>query len=126
MSTSENILESLNYIEAIDGENRDDWQNAIDEEVSSLNKKGVFTKVTHVPHGRRPIGSRWVFTVKSDGRYKARLVAQGFGQIPGVDFLGTYSPTLRMDSLRILLAVAAFRDWEIDQVDGKTDYLEGE
>lgn len=86
----------------------------------------VFTPVTHIPSGRRPIGSRWVFVIKSDGRCKARLVAQGFKQKYGVDYQETYSPTLRADSLRILLADAAFRDWEFHQVDVKTAYLEGD
>ncbi|KAI0993402.1 hypothetical protein K3495_g14782, partial [Podosphaera aphanis] len=115
-----------NYKEAVGGPNKSNWQIAIDEELDSLSEKNVFTPVTHVPHDRKPIGSRWVFTVKSDGRFKARLVAQGFSQIHGVDYFDTYSPTLRMDSLRILLAVATFNDWEIDQVDVKTAYLEGD
>ncbi|KAI0993828.1 Retrovirus-related Pol polyprotein from transposon TNT 1-94, partial [Podosphaera aphanis] len=114
------------YKEAINGINSTDWKNAINEELQSLQEKKVFSPVTHVPHGRKPIGFRWVFTVKSDGRFKARLVAQGFSQIYGVDYFDTYSPTLRADSLRILLAVATFLDWEIDQIDVKTAYLEGD
>ncbi|KAI1001557.1 hypothetical protein K3495_g6646 [Podosphaera aphanis] len=114
------------YKEATNGPDRDKWQGAIDEEFQSLKAKNVFIPVLHVPHNRKPIGSRWVFTVQSDGRFKARLVAQGFDQIPGVDYYETYSPILRMDSLRILLAVATFYDWEIDQVDVKTAYLEGD
>ena len=108
------------------GPNKEQWEVAIHEELDTLNNKNVFSPVTHVPHGRRPIGSRWVFAVKPDGRFKARLVAQGFRQIYGVDYFDTYSPTLHMDSLRILLAVATFNDWEIHQIDIKTAYLEGD
>lgn len=77
------------YSEAINGPDKAMWEMAIQEELDSLSQKGVFTSVTHVPHKRRAIGSRWVFTVKSDGRFKARLVAQGFNQIPGVDYFDT-------------------------------------
>ncbi|KAI0994024.1 hypothetical protein K3495_g14159 [Podosphaera aphanis] len=114
------------YREAIDGPYSNYWQAAIHDGLQSLNEKHVFSFTTHVPHGRKPVGSRWVFSIKSDGRYKARLVAQGFSQIYGVDYLETYSPTMRADSLRILLSIAAFRDWEIHQVDVKTAYLEGD
>lgn len=114
------------FKEALNGNNKEKWREAIDEELNSLAIKDVFTPITHVPHERRPIGSRWVFSVKNDGRFKARLVAQGFSQSKGVDYFDTYSPTIHMDSLRILLAVAAFRDWEIHQVDVKTAYLEGD
>ncbi|KAI0995345.1 hypothetical protein K3495_g12837 [Podosphaera aphanis] len=101
------------------------WHFAIQEELESLGEKKVFTPVTHVPHGRKPVGSRWVFAVKSDGRFKERLVAKRFSQVFGVGYLDTYSPTLRTDSLRTLLSVVTFRNWEIHQVDVKTAYLEG-
>lgn len=101
------MFKSLSYSEAVEGPNKSQWEMAIKEELDSLKNKGAFTAVTHVPHGRKPVRSRWVFTIKSDGRFKARLVAQGFSQVFGVDYNETYSPTLRVDSLRILLAVAA-------------------
>ena len=91
-----------------------------------MKEKEVFKPITHVPRGKKIVGSRWIFTVKSDGRYKARLVAKGFSQIHGINYFDTYSPTLRMDSLRILLAVSAFYDWEIHQIDVRTAYLEGD
>lgn len=123
---NEKISIPQSYQEAVTGPNKVQWESAIHQELDSLSQKRVFTPIIHVPHGRRPIGSRWVFSVKSDGRFKARLVAQGFSQIYGVDYFDTYSPTLHMDSLRILLAVAAFNDWEVHQIDVKTAYLEGE
>ena len=60
------------YREAISGTNSERWKLAMDEELNSIKAKGVFTPIIHVPSGRRPIGSRWVFAVKSDGRFKAR------------------------------------------------------
>ena len=120
------VLIPQTYLEAINGPDRKQWTTAINDELASLKEKNVFENVGHIPHGRKPIGSRWVFAVKSDGRFKARLVAKGFSQTSGIDYFDTYAPTLRMDSLRTLLAVAAFRDWEIHQVDVKTAYLEGD
>ena len=55
-------------------------------------------------------------------RYKARLVAQGFSQMPGDDYLETFSPTIRSESLRILLAIGAFEDLEIRQIDVVSAY----
>lgn len=114
------------YSEAINGVDRVKWQAAIDEELESLQIKDVFIPVSHIPHDRKPVGSKWIFSVKSDGRFRARLVAQGFSQVHGINYFDTYSPTLKMDSLRILLAVATFCDWEIHQLDIKTAYLEGD
>ncbi|VDB90564.1 Bgt-51627 [Blumeria graminis f. sp. tritici] len=122
----QNIPIPQSYKEAINGPDKTKWLTAIGGELESLDLKKVFNSITHIPHGRKPVGLRWVFPVKSDGRYKARLVAQGFSQTYGVDYFDTYSPTLRMDSLRILLAVANFCDWEIHQIDVKTAYLEGD
>jgi hypothetical protein len=58
--------------------------------------------------------------------YCARLVAQGFSQIPGVDFLETYAPVAKMASMRVLFAMAARHNFEIHQVDVKGAYLNGE
>jgi Reverse transcriptase (RNA-dependent DNA polymerase) len=59
-------------------------------------------------------------------RYKARLVARGFSQQYGVDYYETFAPVVRMESLRILLAIAANEDLEIHQIDVITAYLAGE
>ena len=79
----------------------------------------------------RPIGSRWVFLVKrkADGsidRYKGRVVAQGFSQRPGFDFTETWAPTAKMASIRAILATAGFEDWDIEQVDISSAFLNGD
>lgn len=68
-----------------------------------------------------------MFTVKYTptgllDRYKARLVAQGFSQVPGDDFIETFSPTIRAESLRILLAIGAREDLEMRQIDVVSAY----
>lgn len=98
--------------------------------LDSIREKGFIGPVTHVLHDRKPVGFRWVFINKADWRFKARPCAQCFSQVydvdVDVDVDETYSPTLRADSLRKMLAVAAHRDLEIYQFDVKMAYLEGD
>ena len=80
--------------------------------------------------GRRVIGTKWVCKIKMDAlnileRYKARLVAQGFSQIAGLDFTETWAPVVRIESVRVLLALAALFDLWIIHIDAKTAFLNG-
>lgn len=59
-------------------------------------------------------------------RYRARLVAQGFSQIPGVDFFETYAPVAKMATMRVLFTMVAQHDFEIHQIDIKSPYFNGE
>jgi hypothetical protein len=74
------------------------------------------------------IGTKWVFQNKQDKhgvitRNKARLVAQGFTQIEGLDFGETYAPVARLESIRILLAYATRHDFKLYQMDVKSAFL---
>ena len=82
------------------------------------------------PDGRQAIENKWIFKKKTnaDGNvtiYKARLVAKGFRQVQGVDYDETFSPVAMLKSVRIMLAIAAFHDYEIWQMDVKTAFLSG-
>jgi hypothetical protein len=95
--------------------------------IDSHVENGSYT-ITNLPSGATTIGSRWVFKIKRDKhdnplRYKSRMVAQGFSQIPGVHFTETFAPTLRMTSLRLILATATQRRWNLQQLDCKTAFL---
>ncbi|KAK1643188.1 hypothetical protein QYE76_060993 [Lolium multiflorum] len=80
---------------------------------------------------RKAIENKWIFKRKTDADgnitvYKARLVAKGFRKIQGVDYDETFSPVAKLKSVRILLAIAAFFDYEIWQMDVKTAFLNGD
>jgi hypothetical protein len=80
---------------------------------------------------RKPIGCKWVFVIKQGSdreiiKYKARLVAQGFSQIPGQDFVKTYAPVCRQESLRASIAIAALLRMHVHQLDVVGVFLHGE
>jgi hypothetical protein len=103
---------------------RKEWKTACLDELEALNKREVF-KLTDLPKGRKTIGCRWVFDVKTDGRKKARLVAQGFSQVEGLDFNELFSPVVRFETVRLMFAVAALEAWYITGVDVKSAFLYG-
>jgi cell fate (sporulation/competence/biofilm development) regulator YlbF (YheA/YmcA/DUF963 family) len=115
------------YNQAIKHPDAELWRVAIDAELESMSQQCVFTPATP-PSGRKAIGCRWVFDVKADAnniiiRHKARLVVQGFKQKEGVDYFETFSPTVKIKSLKYLLAIAAQEDLEIKQLDFVTAFL---
>jgi hypothetical protein len=81
-------------------------------------------------NGVRPIGCKWVFKKKPNKNrnvhiYKARLMAKGFKKIHGIDYDGTFSPVMMLKSVRILLAIATYFDYEIWQMGVKTAFVNG-
>lgn len=115
--------------EAMLSEQAESWKMAIEDEYKSLMDNKTWILVER-PTGRNIIKSKWVFKVKPayDGvkeRYKARLVANGFTQVFGVDYRETFAPILKYDSLRAVLAIIAYHDLEIILLDAKTAFLNG-
>jgi hypothetical protein len=103
---------------------RKEWWKACLEEIEALKQRDVF-ELADLPPGRKAIKSRWVFDIKSDGRKRARLVAKGFQQVEGIDYNEIFSPVVRYESVRIMLAIAALEGWFISAVDVKTAFLYG-
>jgi hypothetical protein len=106
------------------------WYNAMKEEMNSMKSNGVWDLV-ELPNGVKAIGCKWVFKTKKNSlgnieRYKARLVAKGFTQKEGIDYTETFSPVSKKDSLRIILALVAHFDLELQQMDVKTAFLNGD
>jgi len=121
--------ESINA--ALRGAYREEWVKAINSELDSLETHDTWTVVPTTDETRdlRTISSRMVLQEKlgEDGRvarFKARLVAHGFRQRPGVDFIETYSPTISFPAIRMVLSKAAAEDKEIVQLDIVTAFLE--
>ena len=69
------------------------------------------------------IGTQWVHKVKADGTYKSRLVVQGWSQVPGIDCGGTFAPVCRLQSIPVMLAIAADLDYEVFMLDVQTAFL---
>ena len=101
----------------------------MEREMESLKKHNVWELVNLSP-GKKAIGSKWVFKVKTnaDGsieRYKARLVAQGYNQKFGADYDETFCPVVRQESFRLLIAKSVQQGLEMHHVDVNTAFLNG-
>ena len=116
----------------IKGPEANQWKEAMDVEMNQLNEMGTW-KNEDLPEEQKAIGCRWVFARKKDEhrkivRYKAHLVAQGFLQKPGTDYLdnGTFALVMRFETLRTMLANSTIYNWKLRQFDVKGTYLHGE
>ena len=101
------------------------WREAAETEIKSLQDLNVYKLVPRstVPPGLKVIGTKWVLKVKANQTYKARLVAQGWNQVPGQNCGSTFTPVCRLQSVRMVLAIAAEMDWGVCQLDVKTAFL---
>ena len=106
------------------------WKQAMVKEMVALHSTGTCYLVP-LPAGKSPIGCRWAYTIKicPDGkvdRLKARLVAMGYTQIYGSDYYDTFSPVVKIASIRLLFYMAAMRSWPLYQLDIKNAFLHGD
>ncbi|CAI5948209.1 unnamed protein product [Closterium sp. NIES-65] len=116
------------YAEAIEGPYSSQWQSAMDAEMASWKSTGTYVDEVPPP-GANIVSGMWIFRVKrppgSPPVFKARYVARGFSQRQGVDYFQTFSPTPKMTTLRVLLHIAAQRDYELHSLDFSTAFLQG-
>ncbi|GJW39894.1 putative ribonuclease H-like domain-containing protein [Tanacetum coccineum] len=97
--------------------------------LSQEEPKKVWTLVD-LPHGKRAIGTKWVYRNKKDEkgiviRNKERLVAQGYTQEEGIDYDEVFAPVARIEAIRLFLAYASFKDFVVYQMDVKSAFLYG-
>ncbi|CAI7924757.1 unnamed protein product [Closterium sp. NIES-54] len=122
------ILTPRSYAEAIEGPYSSQWQAAMDAEMASWKSTGTYVDEVLLP-GANIVSGMWIFRVKrppdSPPVFKVRYVARGFSQRQGVDFFHTFSPTPKMTTLRVLLHVAAQRDYELHSLDFSIAFLRG-
>ncbi|GJR95477.1 ribonuclease H-like domain, reverse transcriptase, RNA-dependent DNA polymerase, partial [Tanacetum coccineum] len=106
--------EPKNYKEASSDQK---WIEAMKVELDSINRNNTW-ELTTLPKGHKAIGLKWVFKTKKDAngniiKHKARLVAKGYIQQHGIDFEEVFAPVARMETIRLLLAIAANNKWEV-------------
>jgi hypothetical protein len=122
-------FEPRSYKEAMDSKSAEHWEKAMKEELDSIEENKTW-ELIDLPHGRKAVGSKWVYKIKRDEngkivRYKARLVAQGFSQKFGIDYDEVFAPVARSTTLRLLLSVAGKRNYVVRHYDIKTAFLNG-
>ena len=125
-----NSGEPASYNDALKHQYAVQWKNSIKEEIDSLDLNKTWDLIdedTFLRSGKRAIGSKWVFKQKrnADGskRFKARLVIKGYEQKHGIDYEETFAPVAKFVTVRLLFALAAQYNWEIDQMDVITAFL---
>ena len=117
------IAEPLTVKQALTSSERENWQEAMKDEINSLDANKVWELVPP-PNDRKIINSKWVFKckLKENGlveRYKARSVAQGYSQRQGLDYKETFSPVVCFESVRTVIALAVSEKMKLHQMDVK-------
>ena len=107
---------------------REKWRAAIRKELKDMTNRGVFRKVKRnkMPNGKRCVKHKWVFKVKRNGIFRARLVACGYSQIPGVDFGDHFAPVVNDVSYRTMIAIMMMCGLKAKIVDIETAFLHGD
>lgn len=105
------------------------WRLAMSQEFQALQNQGTWILVPPTPT-HQIIGCKWIFKIKKDvsgnvSRYKARLVAKGYLQQPGVDFQDTFSPVVKLPTVRLVISLALHFNWPIHQLDVCNAFLHG-
>lgn len=106
------------------------FRTLTEKELESIEKNKTWTLI-ELPSGHKPIGLKWVFKLKKDSdrqviKHKARLLAKGYVQREGIDFEEVFAPIARLNTVRVILALAAHQSWEVHHLDVKSAFLNGE
>lgn len=117
----------LTYEEAIASKEKANWEKAIQTEMTSLEENKTWVMVNkEEAKGHKILSNKWVFRIKDDGTYKARLVVRGCEQKGNLDYDEIYSPVVCQTALKTLFAIAAANNHHILTFDVKTAFLYGE
>lgn len=113
-----------------DAVGKTEWEAAMTEEYSSLMKNHTWDLIP-LPKGRKLVRWKWVYKSKyvvdgSFDKHKARLVAKGFSQDEGIDYSETFAPVAKMNSIHLVLSLAASQGWLDYRMDVKSVFLHGD
>ncbi|KAD7478277.1 hypothetical protein E3N88_01413 [Mikania micrantha] len=126
----EDLSEPMTYFEAVNSVDKEKWIDAMRDEMDSLQKTQTWQLVDR-PNDQKLVDCKWIYKLKEGieevvkPRYKARLVAKGFTQREGIDYTEIFSPVVKHTSIRVMLAITAVKDLELEQLDVKTTFLHG-
>lgn len=124
------LIEPKTFKEAMSCPNAEDWKLAVADELNMLEKRKAF-KIVSRPKNKKTLGCRWIFKLKKDfqgevKRFRARIVAQGFGQIPGIDYVETYSPVVNYTLIVLFMSFLGIgSSWAHRHADIKGAFLYG-
>jgi len=124
-SETYSLPKTFKNVAKLQADSKKRWLESCFKELKSLNDRDVY-EIVDLPKGRKAVKNCWVFNIKPDGHYRSRLVAKGFSQVEGIDFNELSSPVVCYETARLLLAVAALEDLDIQSIDVKTAYLYGD
>nr|XP_018626147.1 uncharacterized mitochondrial protein AtMg00820-like [Nicotiana tomentosiformis] len=127
IATTSNIIESITYSEAAKDPR---WIDAIKAKIEALQNNHIWD-IVPLPAGKTPIGCKWIYKVKYKAtceveRFKARLAAKWFSQKEGIDYQKTFSPVVKIKTVRTALALTATKNWHIHQMDVYNAFLQGD
>ncbi|KAL0288257.1 UNVERIFIED_CONTAM: Retrovirus-related Pol polyprotein from transposon TNT 1-94 [Sesamum calycinum] len=127
--TSQLDNDTMTWGEAMSDIDSDKWFEPMKSEMDSMGSNQVWTLVYPLK-SVKPVGCKWVYKNKlgANGEitaFKARLIAKGYTQRPGINFEEIYSPVAMAKSIQTLLAIAGWYDYEIWQIDVKIVFLNG-
>jgi len=116
----------LSFNEAVTEEK---WIEAMDEEIHAIEKNDTW-KLTYLPENKKAIGVKWVYKTKKNvkgevQRYKARLVAKGYKQREDIDYGEVFAPIARLETIKLMISLAAQHRWKIYQLNVKSAFLNG-
>lgn len=119
--------EPLSYKEALQDSR---WIRAMQDEIQSLENNHTW-ELVELPKDKRVIGCKWVYKIKykadgEDDRFKARLVAKGYNKKEGLDYQETFSPIIKMITVRVVISLPAAHHWQIHHMDVFNAFLPGD
>jgi len=120
-------LDPITYAHAVQS---DKWKKAMDAEIAAIERNNIW-ELPEVSATRKVIGVKWIYKTKLKekgevDKYKARLVAKGYSQQYGIDYTEVFAPVAHLDTIRIILSIAAQHGWTVFQLDVKSAFLYGE